>query len=198
MPEPRFPSLEEFWKRLDVRRVEPDLRRSLEERTRREGRGLRRVGDEAIVTAVAARLVPGLVPPKALAAFLDEAFDQRLGRGDDQAGVMPREELIPAGFVALDDAAKQRHGLPFRELPPERQDELLALADRGEIAGPERFDAAVWFKRTREFLLLGYGTDPRGMVQMGFPGPSYQPGHVWLDEGEVRARDRRKLGYLEL
>jgi hypothetical protein len=33
---------------------------------------------------------------------------------------------------------------------------------------------------------------------MGYPGPSYKPGHVWLDRGEVQARTKRRRGYLEL
>jgi hypothetical protein len=33
------------------------------------------------------------------------------------------------------------------------------------------------------------------MVEMGFPGPSYRTGHVWLDEGEVAARAQRRRGY---
>lgn len=49
--------------------------------------------------------------------------------------------------------------------------------------------------RLREKLLLGYGSDPRGMVEMGFPGPSYETGHVWLGPGEVRARTLRRPGY---
>jgi hypothetical protein len=44
-------------------------------------------------------------------------------------------------------------------------------------------------------LFLAYGSDPRGMVEMGFPGPSYQSGHLWLDEGEVAARAARRRGY---
>jgi len=35
-------------------------------------------------------------------------------------------------------------------------------------------------------------------VFMGYPGPSYKPGHVWLDEGEVAARAARRKGYLRL
>jgi hypothetical protein len=33
------------------------------------------------------------------------------------------------------------------------------------------------------------------MVEMGFPGPSYESGHVWLGPGEVRARALRRPGY---
>jgi hypothetical protein len=45
-----------------------------------------RVGSEPTVVAVLERLLPGSVPARALAAFIDEAFDQQLGRGDERSG----------------------------------------------------------------------------------------------------------------
>ena len=194
MPEPRYPTLDEFWRRLDARDAEPDLRAALKGRTHREEHGTPRLGAArgAVAEAVAARLLAGsAVPPAALAAFLDQTYDRQLGRGDEQVGLMPTPELIPAGLDLL-------HSRNFAQLSESEQDELLAQAERGELEGGERFDSSVWFKRIRGKLLLGYGSDPRGMVQMGFPGPSYQPGHIWLDRGEVLARVKRKPGYLHL
>jgi len=194
MPEPRYPTLEEFWKRLEVRDTEPDLRAQLAQRVRREDRGTPRLGAErgAVAAAVAARLVPGsAVPPEALAAFLDETYDRQLGRGDERVGTMPTPELIPAGL----DLLGQRG---FTRLTESEQDGLLAAAERGELHGGERFESSVWFRRIRGKFLLGYGSDPRAMVQMGYPGPSYRPGHIWLDRGEVAARVKRKPGYLRL
>jgi hypothetical protein len=194
MPDARYPTIDEFEKRLEVRGTEQDLRAELEQRMRREERGTPRLGTgrAAVAAAVAARLLPGsAVPPEALAAFLDESFDRQLGRGDEQSGVMPTPELIPAGLDVLERAG-------FTSLSAAEQDDLLARAERGELEGGEAFDSSVWFKRIRGKLLLGFGSDPRGMVQMGFPGPSYQPGHIWLDRGEVAARAKRKPGYLRL
>jgi hypothetical protein len=193
MPD-RYPTLEEFWKRLEIRDTEPDLRSELEERMRRQERGTPKLGSDrgAVAAAVADRLLPGsAVPPEALAAFLDDTFDRQLGRGDEQVGVMPTRELIPAGLELLG-----QHN--FVQLDGSAQDSLLAQAERGELEGREGFDSAAWFKRIRGKLLLGYGSDPRGMVQMGYPGPSYQPGHIWLDRGEVAARAKRRPGYLRL
>lgn len=198
MPEDRYPTLEEFFKRLDARDVEPDLREELARRLTREEGSVSRVGDEATVLAVAQRLIPGSVPAKALAVFLDEVFDKQLGRADDKDGLMPRAELIPAGFKALDDEARKRHDAGFAEISDEDKDRLLGEAERGNLQGPPQFESATWFKRTRGFFLLGYGADPRGMVEMGFPGPSYKPGHIWLDQQEVQARVERKPGYLKL
>ncbi|MFN2525850.1 MAG: gluconate 2-dehydrogenase subunit 3 family protein [Actinomycetota bacterium] len=198
MPDDRYPTLDEFFERLDARDVEPDLREELRRRLTREKSGVTRAGDEATVVAVAERLLPGAVPAKALAVFLDEVFDKQLGRADDKDGLMPRGELIPTGFRVLQDHARKRHGKDFSQLTGDQQDTLLGEAERGNLKGPQRFESATWFKRTRGFLLLGYGSDPRGMVEMGFPGPSYKPGHIWLDEGEVQARVERKPGYLKL
>jgi hypothetical protein len=70
MPEPRYPTLEEFWKRLEVRETEPDLREQLRTRTRREERGTPGLGPGrgAVAVAFARRLLPGDVPAEALAA----------------------------------------------------------------------------------------------------------------------------------
>ncbi len=107
-------------------------------------------------------------------------------------------DLPPPDLDALDEEAHRRHGRGFAALDDAQQDELLRQAEKGELAGPPRFDSTTWFKRIRGKLLLGFGTDPRGMVQMGYPGPSYKPGHVWLDRGEVQARVKRRRGYLQL
>jgi hypothetical protein len=198
MPDARYPTADEFWKRLDARRVEPDLREELRARLHREERKVIRLGSEETIIAVAARLVPGDVPALALAVFLDEVFDKQLGRADDKQGVMPRAELIPAGFAALEGAAQSRFGRSFADLLDVEQDALLSDAETGRLPGPDGFDSKTWFKRTRGYLLLGFGSDPRGMVQMGFPGPSYRPGHTWLDTQETKARVERKPGYLTL
>ncbi len=195
MSDERYPTLAEFWERLDAREVEADLRRALHERAATEGGTVTRVGQEATVVAVAARVLPGAVPAATLAAFLDAHYDEQLGRGDERVGLLPRGELIPAGFAALEALASERHSLTFVELDSPRQDELLLAAEGGDMPGPDGFDSAEWFVRVRDTLLLAYGADPRGMVQMGYPGPSYRPGHIWLDLEEVRARANRKPGY---
>jgi hypothetical protein len=188
-------SLEEFFHGLAARGVEPDLQEALRTRASTSDGPVERAGDEATVVAVAARLVPGAVPSPALAAFLDRHFDRQLGRGDEREDVMPRAELVPAGFRVLEEESGRRHGVAFAELTDEQQDALLADAEGGRLQGPERFDAGEWFRRVRDVLLLGYGSDPRGMVEMGFPGPSYESGHVWLGVAEVARRAARAPGH---
>lgn len=196
----RFPaSVDELFERLERRQLEPDLREQLRGRLQREHRPIARLRPADAVEAVCRRLLPSAaVPPRALAAFLDDVFDQQKGRGDEKVGVMDRTRLIPIGFEVLDSTARRDHGLPYADVDAAHQDELLSRCELGEVGGPEEFDAATWFKRVRELVLLGYGSDPRGMVEMGFPGPSYRTGHVWLSEQAVRARAERKPGFLEL
>jgi hypothetical protein len=142
------------------------------------------------------------VPARVLALFVDDAFDQQLGRGDERQAVMPRSELIPAGFDALDAAAASADaGDPahargaFARLAAAEQDELLRRAERGDLGGPDRFGSRVWFGKVRELVLLAYGSDPRGMVEMGYGGPTYASGQVWLNSMEVQRRADRAPGY---
>jgi hypothetical protein len=198
MSEPRYPTLDEFWRRLELRETEADLRDELRTRTLRESRHVTRVGSEATVIAVAERILPGDVPPRALAVFLDESFDKQAGRSDEKSGSMPRGDLIPLGFRLLDEEAVRKSGRKFGELVPDQQDQLLSDAEEGKLKGPERFDSSVWFRRVRESIITAFGSDPRGMVQMGFPGPSYKPGHLWLDRPTTEARAARRSGYMKL
>jgi hypothetical protein len=200
MPEPggAVSSLEEFWDGLEARGVEPDLVEALRKRAVDPPERIHRVGEASLVIAVAARLLPGAVPAEDLASFLDATFDAQLGRGDERVGLMPRGELIPGGFRVLEDEARRRHASSFADLPVADQDRLLADAEAGRFEGPRRFDSSEWFKRVRDLLLLGYGADPRGMVEMGFPGPSYEKGHVWLGVAEIARRAARAPGHEEL
>jgi hypothetical protein len=195
MPEERYPTAEEFWKGLDKRGLEPDLREELARRAGRSTGEISRVGRKPTVIAVIERLMPGShVPTVVLGLFVDASFERPMGRGDERQGVMARSEHLPAGFRALDLAA----GGDFSSLPVPEQDGLLQKAERGELAGPPGFASDIWFKRLRDLVLLGFGSDPRGMIQMGYPGPPYKPGHLWLDSSGVKARLARRPGYLEL
>lgn len=183
---------DEFWQRLAIREVEDDLRRALEARAARTSGAVSRVGKLDTVVAVIRQVLPGAaVPALVLAEFLDSTFDRQMGRGDEPTGKMPRAELLPAGFAALEATA----GGSFAARPEAEQINLLTRAERGDIPGPEGFDSKTWFARLRELVLLGYGSDPRGMAEMGFPGPSYKPGYLWLNFAGPSARAKRTPGY---
>lgn len=188
----RYPSLFEFHERMEARGTEPDLRSALRQRSETSVGEVSRLGEAGTVVAFVELLLPAArVPSSVLAAFLDGSFDRQMGRGDEREGALPRSELLPMGFRVLDSAA----GGPFGELPQEEQRALMRKAEKGELAGPPGFDSALWFKRARDLVLLGFGSDPRGMVQMGFPGPSYETGYLWLGYGGPDGRNRRRPGH---
>src|SRR5215207_5772463 len=146
MPEERYPTQEEFWRRLDQRHVEPDLQQILRERAARTEGIVGRLGNQFTIIAVIERILPGsAVPAMVIAQFLDQYFDDPMGRADERTGIMPRVALFPAGFSQLDIAADGS----FAALDSQAQDELLTQAEKGELEGPPDFDAAVWFKRMR-------------------------------------------------
>ena len=66
------------------------------------------------------------------------------------------------------------------------------------LPGPQGFDSALWFQRVRDMVLLGFASDPRGMLQMGYPGPSYEPGYTWISWGGAEARRAHRPGYRSL
>src|SRR3954466_2814701 len=106
MPEQRFPTEAEFWQRLAKRRVEPDLSEALHQRAGRDVGVVTRLGRQATVVAFIEQLLPGAaVPAGVIAQFLDEHFDEPMGRADEKAGVMPRADLAITGFARLDEAA---------------------------------------------------------------------------------------------
>jgi plasmid stability protein len=187
--------MQEFWRRLEVRHVEPDLAAALRLRAARSTGSVQRLGAEATVIAVVERILPGSdIPASVLAKFLDDNFDKQMGRGDERDGLLPRADLLPVGFVVLDSDADGS----FARRDRESQEALLRAAEHGELKGPSGFESSLWFSRLRDLLLLGFGADPRGMVQMGYPGPSYKPGYVWLRWSGVEARLKRRPGYMEL
>ena len=112
----------------------------------------------------------------------------------EHSGALPMlEHAVDTGFHCYTFFARD----PW--LDPVRTDSafraILQRAEAGELKGPDGFDSQIWFARLRELLLLGYGSDPRGMAEMGFPGPSYKPGYLWLNFAGPSARAKRKPGY---
>ena len=131
------------------------------------------------------------MPAPVIAEFIDANFDKQMGRGDERHGTLPRAELLPAGLVALDAEA----GAAFHAIGPERQRALLASAEAGKLKGRDGFESALWFARLRELAILAYASDPRGMQEMGFPGPSFRPGYLWLGYAGPDARAKQRPGY---
>src|SRR3954466_14063381 len=130
MPEPRFPTQDEFWRRLDRRKAETDLRDGLKSRASQVDGAVKQLGRASTVTAFVAQLLPGsAVPASVIAQFLDEHFTEAMGRADEKASLMPRAQRATTGFIQLDEAA----GGDFSSLPAQEQQDLMGRAERGEL-----------------------------------------------------------------
>jgi hypothetical protein len=74
------------------------------------------------------------------------------------------------GLVWLDGHAQKQHGKPFRELDTAQQQSLLeplayaARHRKGEEEG------RAFFKKMREYTVMGFYTSRIGMEQLGYPG----------------------------
>jgi len=127
-------------------------------------------------------------PPIPIAALIDA----KLLAGDTQGysiGAVPHDrEAWRIGLAALDAEARQAHGEAFHDLSSERQDALLARAQRGEL------DDVAWrgmpsdlffAKRVLADIPAAYYAHPTAWNEIGFGGPASPRGYVRM------ALDRR-------
>lgn len=119
--------------------------------------------DEArTLTAACERILPATETPGAIAAGVPQFIDRAL------AGWAEADETqrLRSGLIQLDAQARARFGAPFAALAPERQDELLSLAE----AEANRFATAQppqphYFLALRELTTIGYFTSQPGATQ---------------------------------
>ncbi|MDQ2860945.1 MAG: gluconate 2-dehydrogenase subunit 3 family protein [Pseudomonadota bacterium] len=120
-------------------------------------------------------------PPVPIAALIDA----KLLAGDTQGysiGALPHDrEAWRIGLSALDAEARQAHDAAFHDLSPERQDALLAQAQRGELTGaawrgmpPDLF----FGKRILADISAAYYAHPTAWNEIGFGGPASPRGYV--------------------
>lgn len=136
-------------------------------------------GEVVVLDAVLQRLIP-----------TDE-----LGPGACEAGVRNYicQELLSdyseyadgyhSGLAAIDDQARSLHGIPFADLDPKQQDELLADVEAARL---EPRCSAEFFALLHRHAMEGMFGDPRwggnvdlvGWRLLGYPGPRA----VWTAE----------------
>lgn len=132
-----------------------------------------------------------------LVGYVDKVIGRPLGRGDRPEGLLPENELFKEGLVAIDQASKLLMQKPFSELSlPNRSDFLRRLQSEG-VSGEiwERVPFQTFLTRLLMKALTGYCSHPRVWLRMGFPGPSYPEGYVWITEAEIRQRRRHFPGW---
>ena len=139
------------------------------------------------VEAISARILPTDELPGAVEAGCVNFIDKALAAED--AAALPSYR---AALRALDRVCRGSEGSGFVELPPARQDELLAALEEGRLSGwdVKVADPAVFFATIRMHTILGFVLDPRhggnrdyvGWQVMGYPGPVHHLGGALADQ----------------
>jgi hypothetical protein len=147
------------------------------------------VEEFATIEAIAARILPQpeTRPKIPVAALVDDRMLSGQSDGYRHAG-MPREgEAWRQGLRALDEAAQQAHGAPFRTLDATRQDELLKQMEGGKLANPawgSMSSARFFTQRMARDIVFAYYAHPTSWNEIGFGGPASPRGYVRTDFDE--------------
>ncbi|MFO0754698.1 MAG: gluconate 2-dehydrogenase subunit 3 family protein [Thermodesulfovibrionales bacterium] len=174
---------------------------------RREGRFRRDVlehfsrEETRILEAALARMIPqGPDENIDLAGFVDWAVGKPLGRGDRREGLPPEEVLFRRGIGGIQETSREMFRTDFTALSEDRQDEVLAALQEGSAKGEtwREIPSRQFFVKLLMKALTGYCSHPLAWMRMGFPGPSYPEGYVWIRQSEIRARRSHFPGWKTL
>ncbi|MHB9028590.1 MAG: gluconate 2-dehydrogenase subunit 3 family protein, partial [Candidatus Latescibacterota bacterium] len=170
----------------------------METRFHREGLDHFSNEEAVLLDAVLSMLIPQKEDERIdLVGFLDWALDKPLGRGDRKAGMPPEDILFHRGLEGIRQTSQEMFGRRFEELEPEKQKTVLEMIQRG-IAKGEAWDSIpspVFFTKLLSKALIGYCAHPFAWMRMGFPGPSYPEGYVWITQSEIKARRNHFPGW---
>ncbi|HPL62481.1 MAG TPA: gluconate 2-dehydrogenase subunit 3 family protein [Syntrophales bacterium] len=154
--------------------------------------------EAALLKSVLDRLIPQDEGERVdLVGFLDWAVGKPLGRGDRREGMPPEEDLFRKGLSGIEGSAQAAFGKRFAELGGDEQDRLLTAVQEGSAPGPvwDEIPSSCFFSVLLTKALTGYCAHPLVWLRMGFPGPSYPEGYVWITGMEIQQRRRRFPGW---
>lgn len=153
-----------------------------------------------LLRALLKRLIPGDEGID-LVGFLDWALDKPLGRGDRPEGMPEDHVLFKEGLRGIEESVMAGYNKSsFIELAPGEQDRFLTALQEGRLKGGvwERIPPSYFFIKLLTRALTGYCSHPLVWMRMGFPGPSFPEGYVWISCEEVSARRRHAPGWKTL
>lgn len=137
--------------------------------------------------AIIGRIVPQPAD-RADAVPVAALLDQKM-HNDDQDGYrdvhLPRmQEAWQRGLAALDEEARDLHGISFHELAPAEQDALLQATERGDLKHrawqgmpPDTF----FHRRIISDVVSAYYCHPTAWSEIGWGGPASPRGYVRMD-----------------
>jgi len=121
-----------------------------------------------------------------LVGFLDWAVGKPLGRGDREEGMPAEEEFFHLGIRGTEETSLKKFNRSFAELTPEEQDSILSDIQQGNTK---------FFIKLLSKALIGYCAHPLAWMRMGFPGPAYPEGYVWIEQMQILQRRKHFPGW---
>lgn len=150
----------------------------------------RRFFDEAewsTMKSLAERIVPQPADrgdPVPVAALVDHKLATDTRDGYRNAEMPGEREAWRLGLRALDAEARARFGARFHELGAWAQDELLKLAEKGDLTGAvwEGMPSKLFFhQRVLADVVKAYYAHPTAWNEIGWGGPASPRGYVRMD-----------------
>lgn len=132
-------------------------------------------------------------PKVPVLAMVDARLHDNLTDGWHYGDMPVDSQAWHDSLTALDDDAREAHGVRFGELSRDQQGAVLqAVADRGDSAWHTMQAARVWSLWTR-YACTAFYSHPFAWNEIGFGGPAYPRGYknVGLDKREPWERPDR-------
>lgn len=189
--------LDGYMKNWDAQTRHIILKR-MEDRFRRERLEHFSRDEAAILNAMLDRMIPQRPEEDIdLAGFIDGTMGNPLGRGDRQESLPPEEELFHRGLKGVQETAQEMFGKAFTALEGDQQDAVLTAIVEGSAKGGvwRTIPSNQFFTKLMMKALTGYCAHPLVWLRMGFPGPSYPEGYVWINQPEIQQRRKHFPGW---
>jgi len=117
-----------------------------------------------VLDAIVARIIPSDARgPGAKEARAARYIDRALG-----GALASSRPAYAAGLAAVEQAAQSSRGRPFKDLPPDQQDDILSVFEAGTVQGFPA--AAAFFALVRAHAIQGTFCDPYYGGNAGFIG----------------------------
>lgn len=158
-------------------------------------------GEAKLLGAVLDRLLPqnGADEKIDLVGFLDWALPLPLGYGHRNEDMPDEQTVFHEGLKGIDQTANAMFSnRDFLQLPDGDKDRVLRAIQEGNAEGQvwARIPSSEFLKQLMQKAVAGYCAHPKTWMRIGFYGPAYPEGYVWVSNDEVKARHEKKPGHL--
>lgn len=147
-------------------------------------------GEVRLLDAVVDRLIPQPDRAPGVKVPVTPWIDQMLHDDDTdgfRTGDMPWDQpLWRQALVGFDQTSQARHGQAFVDLPPRRQDDVLAAVQAGQAEGElwQRLDPRAAFSKIVQEVASIYYAHPLAWAEIGWPGPASKRGYLRTGYGQ--------------